>query len=63
MIAASYPSTLAPAAFFELPRALKACLDRISFDVSGLAPIETFVDWLEAAYGGPIGPEKPSSRS
>jgi hypothetical protein len=43
-LAIAYRSTISPAAIVELPRKLKA----------PLAPIETFVDWLEAAYGGPI---------
>jgi hypothetical protein len=34
-----------------LPRGLKAH----GFDMPAFAPIETIVDLLEAAYGGPIG--------
>jgi hypothetical protein len=49
MIAVSYRTTISAAAIFELPRTLKA---------PALAPIDAFVDWLEAAYGGPIGPDK-----
>jgi hypothetical protein len=45
VIAISYRSTISPAAILELPRALKR---------PALAPIDAFVDWLEAAYGGPI---------
>ena len=48
VIAVSYRTTISPAAIFELPRALKK---------SVLAPIEAFVDWLEASYGGPIDRE------
>jgi hypothetical protein len=40
------------------PAAFDAEFDRIGLDMAALAPTETFVDWLEAAYGGPIGPEK-----
>jgi hypothetical protein len=57
MIAASCWATISQAAFFELPRALKAHLNRISVDTSALAPIEVMINWLEAAYGGPIDPE------
>jgi hypothetical protein len=38
--------------FFGLFRAAKVGLDRIN--VTAPALIERMVDWLEAAYGGPI---------
>jgi hypothetical protein len=41
-IAVSYRGAMSPATILDLQRALT------------LAPIDTFVDWLEAAYGGPI---------
>jgi hypothetical protein len=44
----------AVAAFLELGPTVKGYCDRVSFAMSQLAPIETFVDWLEAAYAGPI---------
>ena len=46
MLAVSYRGTLSPASILELPRALKMPM---------LASIDTLVDWLEGAYGGPIG--------
>jgi hypothetical protein len=58
MIVAACWAIISQAAFLGLPRALKAHLAGISFDMPALAPIETMVDWLEAAYGGPIGPDK-----
>jgi hypothetical protein len=45
VIAISYRPAISPAAMVEWPRALKK---------PALAPIDAFVDWLEAAYGGPI---------
>jgi hypothetical protein len=51
MIATSGLATVSPAAF-------DAELDGIGLDMAALAPIETFVDWLEAAYGGPLGTDK-----
>lgn len=56
MIAASGWVTVSPAAF-------DAELDGIGRDMAALAPIETFIDWLEAAYGGPLGTEASPSRS
>jgi hypothetical protein len=50
MIAVSYRSTLSPAAMLELPGMIER-------------PICTFVDWLEATYGGPIGTDESGSRS
>jgi hypothetical protein len=46
MIAVSYRSAISPGAMLELSGALNKPL---------LGPIDTFVDWLEASYGGPIG--------
>ena len=45
MLAIAYRSTITPAAMLELPRRFRA---------PALAPIDALVDWLEAAYGGPI---------
>jgi hypothetical protein len=45
VLAISYRDTIAPGAIAELPRAVKK---------SAFAPIDTFVDWLEGTYGGPI---------
>jgi len=53
VIAISYRTTISPAAILELPRSLKK---------PALAPIDAFVDWLEGAYGGPIGTDEPSCR-
>lgn len=39
------------------PGEFDAELDGIGRDMAALAPIDSFVDWLEAAYGGPLGPE------
>jgi len=38
----------------RLPRPVRTYRERISVEMPTIAPIETFVDWLEAAYGGPI---------
>jgi hypothetical protein len=54
VIAISYRPAISPAAMVEWTRTLKK---------PALAPIDAFVDWLEAAYGGPIGTDGPSSRS
>jgi len=56
MIAASGWVTVSPAAF-------DAELDGIGRDMAAFAPIDSFVDWLEAAYGGPIGTEARMKRS
>jgi hypothetical protein len=47
--AVTYRPVISPAAIQELPAALKA---------SALAPLDALVDWMEAAYGGPIDPSK-----
>ncbi len=49
-IAVTYRPVSSPTAIHELPAALKA---------SALAPFDALVDWMEAAYGGPIDPGKP----
>jgi hypothetical protein len=38
--------------------ARKTDRDHVDFAPPRFAPIETFVDWLEASYGGPIGPDQ-----
>jgi len=59
LVAASCAIAL-QATFVGLPRALRACRGRVSRDMA--RPMETFVDWLEAAYGGPLGPDDSSPR-
>jgi len=54
VIAISCRPAISRAAIVEWPRVLKK---------PALAPIDAFVDWLEAAYGGPIGSDEPSCRS
>src|SRR5262249_836975 len=44
-LAIAYRSAISPAAIVTWPRRLTT---------PALAPIEAFVDWLEAAYGGPL---------
>jgi len=44
-LAIAYRSAISPAAVVTWPRRLTT---------PALAPIEAFVDWLEAAYGGPL---------
>jgi hypothetical protein len=39
----------------RLPRPIRDYRDRVRIEMSAIAPIEAFVDWLEASYGGPIG--------
>jgi len=46
-------AAVAPAVHLRFPSGLATCL-RIACVVSSFAPIESLVDWLEAAYGGPI---------
>jgi hypothetical protein len=53
MIAVSYYGIISPAEMHELSGALNKPV---------LGPIDRFVDWLEATYGGPIGSDKGSSR-
>jgi hypothetical protein len=38
----------------RLPRPVRDYRDRVTVEMSAIAPIETIVDWIEAAYGGPI---------
>jgi hypothetical protein len=45
LIAACYRPAASPAAILELSGSFKA---------PALSPIDALVDWLEAAYGGPI---------
>jgi len=52
IIAAACQAGISLPPFFGLFRAVKVGLDRIN--VSAPALIEKIVDWLEAAYGGPI---------
>jgi hypothetical protein len=52
IIAAACQAGISLPPFFGLFRALKVGLDRVN--VSAPALIERMVDWLEAAYGGPI---------
>jgi hypothetical protein len=54
IIAASSQAGISLAPFRGLVRAMKMTLDRVN--VSALALVETMVDRLEAAYGGPIDP-------
>jgi len=54
MIATACRAAISQPQFFGLPRALKSRLDCIKFNVSAFTPIETIINWLEAAYGGPI---------
>ena len=63
-VAAAYWIGRSQGALFELPRALAAELDCIDCKPPAVAPIEAIVDWLEAAYGGPIDPAaiSPSGR-
>src|SRR5215470_18893005 len=49
VIAISCRPAISRAAIVEWPRVLKK---------PALAPIDAFVDWLEAAYGGPIGSDE-----
>ena len=51
-IAVTYRPVISTAAIQELPAALKP---------SALAPFDALVDWMEAAYGGPIDPGKPGA--
>ena len=51
VIAASYRPAISRAAILEFPSAVKT---------PALAPFDAFVDWLEAAYGGPIDAGKAS---
>jgi hypothetical protein len=60
MIVATSCAIILHVAFVSLPRAFKDYRSRISFGMA--PPIETFVDWLQAAYGGPIGPDDSVSR-
>ena len=62
LITESYWAAISQGAFLGLPLAFKGSRNRASFDMPALAPIEVFVDWLEAAYGGPIGPDTSFSR-
>jgi hypothetical protein len=54
MIGAACQAGISLPPLLGLFRAAKMGLDRIN--VSAPAVIETIVDWLEAAYGGPIDP-------
>jgi hypothetical protein len=54
MIAAGWQAGISLPRVLALFRAAKMGLDRIN--VSAPAVIEAMVDWLEAAYGGPIDP-------
>jgi hypothetical protein len=49
VVAVSYRPVISLAAVLESPGALKT---------RSLRPIDAFVDWLEAAYGGPLDSEK-----
>jgi hypothetical protein len=53
MIAVSYRGMLSPAAMLELSGALSK---------PARGPVDAFVDWLEASYGGPIGTDDGASR-
>jgi hypothetical protein len=53
MIAVSYRGAISPAAMLELSGMLNKPV---------LGPIDKFVDWLEATYGGPIGTDAGSAR-
>jgi hypothetical protein len=52
IIVAAWQTGISLPPFFGLFRAAKVGLDRIN--VTAPALIEKMVDWLEAAYGGPI---------
>jgi len=46
-------AAIAPAVHLQMSSGLATCL-RIACAASSFAPVETLVDWLEAAYGGPV---------
>jgi hypothetical protein len=52
IITAAYRAGISLPLFIGLFRAVKVSLNRINASVP--IAIETMVDWLEAAYGGPI---------
>jgi hypothetical protein len=56
MIAANR-ATIAPAVVLRVPSGVATCL-RIACAASSFAPVETLVDWLEAAYGGPVNRDR-----
>jgi hypothetical protein len=56
-VAASWVA-ISPARFIGLPRPRQAARVGASFARLAFAPIETMVDWLEGAYGGPIGDDE-----
>ncbi len=59
MLVAASCAIVLQATFVSLPRRLKAYGSRIGSDMA--TPVETFVDWLQSAYGGPLGPDDPVS--
>jgi hypothetical protein len=52
-VIAANRAAIAPAVVLRMPSGLATCL-RIACAVASFAPVETLVDWLEAAYGGPV---------
>jgi hypothetical protein len=58
MAVAAGAFAIAPAQSIGLQRTRQAAHGGASFARRAFAPIETMVDWLEAAYGGPISADE-----